>query len=91
MISWTASDKDEFRDFRHDMGDCLKDSVTVIGEKDALIIPLTILANTLQTGDHQRWQDFEAPLFCIRSMVCPFFLIIRVGKYQRMRVKLFLN
>jgi transportin-3 len=72
MNSWTANDKDEFREFRHDMGDCLKDSVTVIGERDALLIPLSILTNVFN-AEQKNWQDFEAPLFCIRSMVSTLF------------------
>jgi transportin-3 len=65
MDGWTAGDRDEFRDFRHDIGDCVKDSVTVIGELDALLVPLNILSNV---GEGGRWQEFEAPLFCLRSM-----------------------
>ncbi|KAI8903771.1 armadillo-type protein [Gorgonomyces haynaldii] len=65
MDNWKAQDRDEFREFRHVMGDVLKDCVRVLGV-DALSIPFNMLSQCFN-GQHQ-WQDIEAPLFSLRAM-----------------------
>jgi transportin-3 len=39
----------------------------VVGQRDALLIPLGVLSRVFSSGNGV-WQDFEAPLFCLRSM-----------------------
>jgi transportin-3 len=68
----TAAEKDEFRSFRHFMGDTLKDCCYVLGSKDCLSRSLQmirdILAASQSSGSEPRWQDVEAPLFSMRAM-----------------------
>ncbi|TPX35653.1 hypothetical protein SmJEL517_g01960 [Synchytrium microbalum] len=76
---WTALERDEFRDFRHVMGDVLKDCVRVVGEGPALARPHAMLKGFMLTstqgGDQPPtldpsipWQSIEAPLFALRTM-----------------------
>ncbi|KAJ3248189.1 Nuclear import receptor [Chytriomyces hyalinus] len=79
--SWTAEERDEFREFRHNMGDVLKACVLVLGQEEALARPYAILqsfvvadsaslngtvAGTLNPDTP--WQKIEAPLFALRTM-----------------------
>lgn len=69
--SITAHERDEFREFRHDMGDVLKDCVKVLGEENALLAPSTLIRNIFvrnETKEQIPWQDIEAPLFALRVM-----------------------
>lgn len=71
LNSWTASEKDEFRDFRHEMGDVLKDCCLVLGVRQALEQPCCVLEGQIQdvlSGKSVAWQDVEAPLFSFRTM-----------------------
>jgi transportin-3 len=71
ITTLTAEDRDEFRDFRHDIGDVLKDCVRVLGEEIALNIPYTLLTpffNGNPTVCSKNWQEIEAPLFSLRTM-----------------------
>ncbi|OMJ16971.1 hypothetical protein AYI70_g6275 [Smittium culicis] len=68
---WSAKDRDDFSDFRHNIGDVLKDSVKILGQELALQQPYNILAEQLsnpQQGSQPSWQIIEAPLFAIRAM-----------------------
>ncbi|PVV05470.1 hypothetical protein BB560_000002 [Smittium megazygosporum] len=68
---WTAKDRDDFSDFRHDIGDVLKDSVSVVGQELALQKPYNILVQNLAVASQTNnvpWQLIEAPLFAIRAM-----------------------
>ncbi|KAJ3035633.1 Nuclear import receptor, partial [Rhizophlyctis rosea] len=73
----SAEARDEFRDFRHTMGDVLKDCVRVLGPADALSRPVNLLSSyfTSQTSTSVgslntsiSWQKIEAPLFSLRTM-----------------------
>ncbi|KAJ3325591.1 Nuclear import receptor [Boothiomyces sp. JEL0866] len=67
--SWTSQERDEFRDFRHAIGDVLKDCVRILGQEAALSIPYGLLKNSF-AGDVNAiaWQEVEAPLFSLRTM-----------------------
>ncbi|PVU94383.1 hypothetical protein BB561_002582 [Smittium simulii] len=68
---WTAKDRDDFSDFRHTIGDVLKDSVNVIGQELALQKPFNLLMETLNNASQSNdvpWQIIEAPLFALRAM-----------------------
>ncbi|CAO1616063.1 unnamed protein product [Sympodiomycopsis kandeliae] len=68
----TAAERDEFRNFRHYMGDTLKDCCYVLGSKDCLARSLQMIEDLVATaqaaGTEVRWQDVEAPLFSMRAM-----------------------
>jgi len=67
--------EEKFREFRHHMGDTLKDSCEVMGVAECL----TLVLNSIKTW-HQKygsqatdsvvphWQSLEAPLFAMRAM-----------------------
>jgi len=66
----SAQARDEFREFRHVMGDTLKDCCHVLGSKVCLSRSLQLMRNSIsgsQPGDF-KWQDVEAPLFSMRAM-----------------------
>ncbi|KAJ3204576.1 Nuclear import receptor [Entophlyctis luteolus] len=75
---WVAKDRDDFRDFRHNMGDVLKSCVLVLGEEEALARPFAILKSyaidpTLggiggALDPNVPWQHIEAPLFALRTI-----------------------
>ncbi|KAJ1922290.1 Nuclear import receptor [Mycoemilia scoparia] len=68
---WSLQERDEFRDFRHNVGDVLKDCVRVVGEQVALIHPYQIISSKLSSAGSSQsvpWQEIEAPLFSLRSM-----------------------
>ncbi|OLY85438.1 hypothetical protein AYI68_g371 [Smittium mucronatum] len=67
---WSAKDRDDFGEFRHNIGDVLKDSVKVLGQELALQQPYSILAEQLSnnTQPASSWQIIEAPLFALRAM-----------------------
>jgi transportin-3 len=64
----TIQEIDEFRDFRYDIGDVLKDCVRVIGEEAALSIPYSLLRDAFQKNFQCSWQEIEALLFSLRTM-----------------------
>lgn len=70
--SQTAAERDEFRSFRHFMGDTLKDCCYVLGSKDCLGRSLQmiqdIVSSAQASGREPNWQDVEAPLFSMRAM-----------------------
>ncbi|KAI9229379.1 MAG: armadillo-type protein, partial [Piptocephalis tieghemiana] len=71
--TWTLEERDAFRDFRHRMGDTLKDCADALGPEAALKRPLSLLLRHIQTygqgGPGQgSWQAIEAPLFSLRAL-----------------------
>ncbi|CAG8491419.1 5508_t:CDS:2 [Ambispora leptoticha] len=70
-VSWTAQKRDEFREFRHVMGDVLKDCCILLGSERCLSKPYATLSAQLAnaaSGKPVDWQDIEAPLFSLRAM-----------------------
>jgi transportin-3 len=68
---WTSMERDEFSDFRHNMGDVLKDCCMVLGCKESLLVPYTLINNFIQESKQNPnipWQNLEAPLFSLRAM-----------------------
>ncbi|KAK9762669.1 Nuclear import receptor [Basidiobolus ranarum] len=70
LNSWTAEQRDDFRNFRHEMGDVLKDCCYVLGSQETLSRPYSILAKCISdpSFDQSNWQAIEAPLMSLRSM-----------------------
>ena len=67
--AFTAEERDDFRDFRHEIGDVLKDCVRVLGQDETLKTPYSMLVQLLdQNSSTLKWQDLEAPLFSLRAM-----------------------
>lgn len=64
----TGQERDDFRAFRHSIGDTLKDCCSVLGAAACLRRSYDIIQDALATGDAMKWQDIEAPLFSMRSM-----------------------
>jgi transportin-3 len=63
--------EDKFRDFRHEMGDVLKDCCRVVGGSTCLGKAYFAVRHKLEEqalGIAVRWQDIEAPLFSMRMM-----------------------
>lgn len=70
--------EEKFREFRHSMGDVLKDCCEVVGPADCLSKAFTQVQAWLQaysingtrtpTGEVANWQELEAPLFSMRAM-----------------------
>lgn len=63
----TAQEKDEFRTFRHRMGDTLKDCCHVLGATTCLRTSYDMVISALSKPSPS-WQEIEAPLFSMRSM-----------------------
>ncbi|CAG8608492.1 6594_t:CDS:2, partial [Acaulospora colombiana] len=70
LSNWSAEKRDEFREFRHVMGDVLKDCCLIAGSQQCLSKPYSVLAGLLNTADKSvlEWQAIEAPLFSLRAM-----------------------
>lgn len=71
LDTWSAQEREDFRSFRHVMGDVLKDCCSVAGSQVCLTKPVEIVTNamsSLKQGHQVKWQDIEAPLFSMRSM-----------------------
>ncbi|KAH8120311.1 ARM repeat-containing protein [Phellopilus nigrolimitatus] len=67
----SPQEADDFRSFRHVMGDTIKDCCFVLGTESCLTKVLEMLTDALakgNAGDAVSWQDIEAPLFSLRSM-----------------------
>ncbi|KAI8349778.1 armadillo-type protein [Mortierella sp. GBAus27b] len=67
LDSWSAKERDDFKDFRHVMGDVLKDCCLILGSR----IPLGkayMLITQAATKSPPKWQEVEAPLMALRSM-----------------------
>ncbi|ORZ41652.1 armadillo-type protein [Catenaria anguillulae PL171] len=68
---WTAKDRDDFRDFRHYMGDVLKDCFSVLGSDTVLsqLVGMVAQFQQLPPADQQaRWPELEAVLYALRSV-----------------------
>ncbi|OCF35078.1 transportin-3 [Kwoniella heveanensis BCC8398] len=63
----TAQERDEFRTFRHRMGDTLKDCCFVLGAPTCLRRSYDLIVTAMSKGTPS-WQEIEAPLFSMRSM-----------------------
>ncbi|WVW85137.1 hypothetical protein I302_107174 [Kwoniella bestiolae CBS 10118] len=63
----TAQERDEFRTFRHRMGDTLKDCCHVLGAPTCLKRSYDLTVNAMGKPSPS-WQEIEAPLFSMRSM-----------------------
>ncbi|KAF9180617.1 Nuclear import receptor [Haplosporangium sp. Z 11] len=67
LDSWSAKERDDFKDFRHVMGDVLKDCCLILGSR----IPLGkayMLITQAASQSPPKWQEVEAPLMALRSM-----------------------
>jgi len=67
--------EEKFREFRHQMGDVLKDCCEVMGVVECLQKPYDLIMRWMQTygsqatpGNVPEWQKLEAPLFAVRAM-----------------------
>lgn len=70
--------EEKFREFRHSMGDVLKDCCEVIGSTECLGKAFALVQQWMQqyaasdqkgvNGQVHNWQDLEAPLFSLRAM-----------------------
>ncbi|SMR52775.1 unnamed protein product [Zymoseptoria tritici ST99CH_1E4] len=67
--------EDRFREFRHQLGDVLKDCCEVIGVTDCLQKSFVLIeawvtqyGGQASTGNVPNWQSLEAPLFSMRAM-----------------------
>lgn len=71
LANTTAQDADDFRSFRHDIGDVLKDCSYVLGADFVLDRMYGVLTSALERGISGRtvaWQEVEAPLFGMRAL-----------------------
>ncbi|RUS17967.1 armadillo-type protein [Endogone sp. FLAS-F59071] len=76
LARWTGEERDEFRNFRHIMGDTLKDCCIVLGARTCLSKPYDILTRILGAAESAggveavlaAWQDIEAAIFSLRAM-----------------------
>ena len=64
----TGQELDNFRSFRHVMGDTLKDCCYVLGTEPCLLTTYNMITLGLAHGPTVTWQEIEAPLFAMRSM-----------------------
>jgi len=67
--------EEKFREFRHQMGDVLKDCCEVLGSTECLSKPYNLIESWVNTYGGQatannvpHWQALEAPLFALRAM-----------------------
>ena len=67
--SLAPQEADNFRSFRHVMGDTLKDCCLVLGADTCLLSAYSLITLALSRGPQSiSWQEIEAPLFAMRSM-----------------------
>jgi transportin-3 len=64
----SGQEAENFRSFRHVMGDTLKDCCVVLRTDTCLLATHDLLAAALSRGANLSWQEVEAPLFALRSM-----------------------
>ena len=68
-INQTSQEAENFRHFRHVMGDTLKDCCVVLGTDTCLMTAYGLITNALSRDPSMvSWQEVEAPLFSMRSM-----------------------
>lgn len=63
----SGQEAENFRSFRHVMGDTLKDCCFVLGTDMCLTAAYDIITAAMGRGTYS-WQEIEAPLFSMRSM-----------------------
>ncbi|KAI9732663.1 MAG: Nuclear import receptor [Cirrosporium novae-zelandiae] len=75
LFDGDREDEEKFREFRHAMGDVLKDCCEVIGVTECLGKSYRLIQQWVNTYGPQatsakvpRWQELEAPLFSMRAM-----------------------
>jgi transportin-3 len=66
--SLTPQERDDFREFRHNIGDTLKDCCEVLGVTACLKRAFDMMTSELAKGSATKWQAIEAPLFGMRSL-----------------------
>ncbi|KAF9568488.1 ARM repeat-containing protein [Agrocybe pediades] len=66
--SLVGQEADDFRAFRHVMGDTLKDCCFVLRTDTCLMSAYQLITAALSRGPDVSWQEIEAPLFAMRSM-----------------------
>jgi transportin-3 len=64
----SPAERDEFRSFRHYMGDTLKDCCEVLGADVCMKRSYELVAAAMNKPGGFVWQEIEAPLFSMRSM-----------------------
>lgn len=67
LVETSAEERDEFRDFRHEMGDTIKDCCRILTPQRCLLKPMNLLT-TLLNKPGATWQEIEAPIFSLRVM-----------------------
>lgn len=67
LTTTTGQEADNFRSFRHVMGDTLKDCCYVLGT-DVCLLATYEMIMTAMARPNVSWQEIEAPLFSMRSM-----------------------
>ncbi|KAH0838236.1 Septin-domain-containing protein [Lanmaoa asiatica] len=69
ITTLAPQEADNFRSFRHVMGDTLKDCCLVLGADTCLLSAYNLITLALSHGPQSiSWQEIEAPLFAMRSM-----------------------
>ena len=69
LTTLTGQEAENFRSFRHVMGDTLKDCCYVLGADTCLLATYDMITVALARGPNAvSWQEIEAPLFSMRSM-----------------------
>ncbi|OBZ78618.1 Uncharacterized protein C11G11.07 [Grifola frondosa] len=69
LSSLTGQEAENFRSFRHVMGDTLKDCCYVLGADTCLLAAYELITTALSHAPAAiSWQEIEAPLFSMRSM-----------------------
>jgi len=69
VTTMSPQEADNFRSFRHVMGDTLKDCCFVLGTNSCLLATYNMITTALsRNADALSWQEIEAPLFAMRSM-----------------------
>jgi transportin-3 len=67
--SLSGQEAEDFRSFRHVMGDTLKDCCLVLRTDTCLLAAYQMITIALSRGPESlSWQEIEAPLFAMRSM-----------------------
>ncbi|KAG0260244.1 Nuclear import receptor [Actinomortierella ambigua] len=67
LDSWTTKERDDFKDFRHVMGDVLKDCCVILGSRVTLGKAYRRITEAASKPT-PKWQEVEAPLMALRSM-----------------------
>ncbi|KAF9217935.1 Nuclear import receptor [Podila verticillata] len=67
LDTWSAKERDDFKDFRHVMGDVLKDCCLILGSRVTLGKAYMLITQAA-SSPNPKWQEVEAPLMALRSM-----------------------